>query len=73
MADFEIVVSPLQPEGIIVKNADDAQDALKKFLHFCWVIYPGFFLDHRQEGTELTYHGKFVTSGYPMMQEVQWQ
>lgn len=72
--DFEIFISPIQPEGLLVKNAKNPEEALQIALHYCWIHYPGFFLDRADPEEHLTYNGKFLSVGFPRIGVINsWQ
>lgn len=71
--DCEIWVHPLQPDAIMVKNADNLKHALQVVLHHSYVNFPGWFLDIPQINSA-SYHDKYLVSGFPLINEVtSWQ
>jgi len=71
--DIEVYLHPIQPDPIIVKNANSMRNAMEVVLHFAYVNYPGWFID-APEIMSCSYHDKFLVAGFPLVSEVtQWQ
>ena len=70
--DVGVFIHPDQPEMIIVCNMKDKEEGLRKILSLCWEKFPGFFLDYPQNQGAYQYKGKFLSPGYPIVEEITW-
>ena len=70
--DISIVLSPFQPDGLLIKNAADQGHALRVALDYCWKNYPGFFVLDTNDPFTFPYRGKVLMEGYPTYEVIEW-
>lgn len=70
--DVAVMVSPLQPDELVVRNADSPEQAIRIALDYCWNHYPGFFVDDCNHPFCFPYRDKALAMGFPYYEVIQW-